>query len=232
MSSQPSAIIFDLDGTLIDTAPDLTAALNHVLRRAGRAEMTVPHVRHLVGNGARAMIAKGFSESGTLPDADGIEALLQDYLCYYEANISELSCIFPGVLNILGELVKREIPLGLCTNKSIRLARKLMAEIGLAEYFPVMTGGDSFDFQKPDPRHLTKTLDLMGCPSEGAVMVGDTSNDIIAAQNAGLAAIGISFGYSAIAVVNFNPDVVISHYSNFLDALTEISQDSQDRPKP
>jgi len=232
MSKNPTAVIFDLDGTLVDSAPDLTAALNYVLRRAGRPGISIPRVRHLVGNGARAMITKGFSESGTLPDADGIDAILQDFLSYYEKNIADQSTIFPGVPDVLKELIGREIPLGLCTNKSIRLARKLMTEIGLAKYFPVMTGGDSFDYQKPDPRHLTETLGLMNCPVSGAVMVGDTANDIIAAQKAGMASIGISFGYSATAVARFNPTSVINHYSGFADALSGMSQIFQDPPKP
>jgi len=232
MSENPIAVIFDLDGTLVDSAPDLTEALNYVLRRAGRPGMTIPRVRHLVGNGARAMIAKGFSESGTTPDDEAIEDILQDYLSYYEDNIADQSIIFPGVKSLLGELTGRGIPLGLCTNKSIRLARKLMTEIGLAGYFPVMTGGDSFDFQKPDPRHLTETLALMNCPASGAVMVGDTANDIIAARKAGMASIAVSFGYSATAVTSFNPNVVINHYRDFTDALSGISQVFQDLPKP
>jgi len=221
MSKTPTAVIFDLDGTLVDSAPDLTAALNYVLRRAGRPGMTIPRVRHLVGNGARAMIAKGFSESGTTPDDEAIEDILQDYLSYYEENIADQSTIFPGVKSLLGELAGRGIPLGLCTNKSIRLARKLMTEIGLAGYFPVMTGGDSFDYQKPDPRHLTETLGLMNCPASGAVMVGDTANDIIAAQKAGMASIAVSFGYSATAVTSLNPNAVIDHYNKFPDALKQ-----------
>jgi len=225
MSAKPSAIIFDLDGTLVDSAPDLAAALNHVLRQAGRPEIAAAHVGYLIGDGARAMIIKGFSASGTVPDETGTEAILQEFLSYYQQNITRYTTIFPEALNVIKRLVTMGIPLGLCTNKALGFARKLVTEIGLAPYFTVMTGGDSFDYQKPDPRHLIGTLDMMNCPRERAVMIGDTANDIIAAQKAGVAVIGVSFGYSTTPVTAFRPTVVIDHYNSFFDALAKIFQD-------
>jgi len=224
MTKKPSGIIFDLDGTLVDSAADLTAALNHVLKASGRAEMSLSHVRHLVGDGARALIIKGFSETGALPDAAEIDIILAEYLTYYAENISAKSIIFPGAIQVIEKLAEKNIPLGLCTNKVIHLADKLMTEIGLADYFTTIIGGDSFDYQKPDPRHITGTLDKMNSVRPQAIMVGDTANDIIAAQKAGLPVIAVSFGYSKIPISAFNPDIIIDHYDEFLAAVDKISE--------
>ncbi|VAV88120.1 Phosphoglycolate phosphatase [hydrothermal vent metagenome] len=223
MSSYPSAIIFDLDGTLVDSAPDLCGALNHVLRQAGRPEMDIARVRHMVGDGARALIIKGFSTSGDLPDANGINAILQDFLDFYLDNITAQTVIFPGALNVLKKLAEMNIPLGLCTNKAIKLTTKLMAESGLSGYFSAIIGGDSFDYCKPDPRHLTSTLNDMKASPDGAVMVGDSINDILAAKAAGIPVICASFGYSKTPIATLNPDAIFDHYDTFFDALHDIS---------
>lgn len=224
MSNHPSAVIFDLDGTLVDSARDLTAALNHVLRQAKRPEIEISRVRHLVGDGARSLITKGFSESGILPDKAEIDAILQDFLDYYLENITAQTIIFPGVVKVIEELAERKIPMGLCTNKAIRLTEKLMTEIGLSGYFSAIVGGDSFDYRKPDPRHLTSTLERMNCPVSNAVMVGDSANDIIAAKAADIPVICVSFGYSKIPVSKLGPDIIIDHYDDFFKALTDISK--------
>ncbi|MBL4802308.1 MAG: phosphoglycolate phosphatase [Emcibacter sp.] len=225
MSNKPSAIIFDLDGTLVDSARDLSAALNHVLKQAHRPEIHLSKVRHMVGDGARAMILKGFAETGPLPGEKELNNITQDFLDYYSENITDKTTIFPGVMTVIQELAQMNIPMGLCTNKAIKLTNKLIAQIGLADFFTAVVGGDSFEYRKPDPRHLTATLDMMKCPLNRAVMVGDSDKDILAAKAAGMPVICVSFGYSKTPVSEFNPDIILDHYDDFFKALTEVSKD-------
>ncbi len=219
MTKKPSAIIFDLDGTLVDSARDLSRALNHVLQQNGRSGIDISRVRNMVGDGARALIVKGFTETGTLPSDAEIDAIQTIFLDYYYDTMTAEDILFPGAANVVKKLAAQKIPLGLCTNKALRLTEKLMEEIGLASYFSVLTAGDSFDFRKPDPRHLTATLDRMNCSSQNAIMVGDSASDIIAAQKAAIPVIGVSFGYTKTPIAELNPDIIIDHYDEFFDAL-------------
>ena len=219
MSRKPSGVVFDLDGTLVDSARDLSAALNYVLKKARRPEIAMAQVRNMVGDGARALIIKGFSESGTMPDRAEIDAIQTDFLEYYYQNITDQTIIFPGAMRVIEKLAEMEIPLGLCTNKAIRLTEKLMTEIGLSDYFTTIVGGDSFDYQKPDPRHVISTLEMMAVSPHMAIMVGDSANDIVAARDAGVSSVAVSFGYSKIPVADLNADIVIDHYDDFFDAL-------------
>ena len=224
MSNLPKGIIFDLDGTLVDSARDLSGALNHVLKLAHRPEIEISRVRHLVGDGARALIIKGFSETGILPAENVIDEILQEFLVYYTENITTQTIIFPGALKLIEKLDDMNIPMGLCTNKPLKLTEKLMSEIGLSDYFAAIVGGDSFEYRKPDPRHLTSTLEMMSCAPDSAVMVGDSANDVMAAKAAGIPVVCVSFGYSKVPVQDLNPDVVIDHYDDFLNALKKIAK--------
>lgn len=219
MANLPSAILFDLDGTLVDSAQDLYLALNHILHLSGRPEMRLEQVRNMVGSGARAMIIQGFSETGTLPPHDEIDQLLKLFLDFHMDHMSGEEILFPGVKEMILQLAEMKVPLGLCTNKSLRLTHKLMHKIGLTDYFTAIVGGDSFDYQKPDPRHLTSTLDMMDCPKDRAIMVGDSGNDIIPAQKAAMPVIAVSFGYTHTPVADFNPDMIIDHFDDFFKAL-------------
>ncbi len=221
MSRKPSGVVFDLDGTLVDSARDLSAALNYVLKKAGRAEIPISLVRNMVGDGARALIIKGFSESGILPGKPEIDNIQTDFLDYYYENITDQTIIFPGAMRVIEKLVEMQVPLGLCTNKAIRLTEKLMTEIGLSDYFAAIVGGDSFDYQKPDPRHLTSTLEMMGSSYHQAIMVGDSANDIVAARDAGVTSVAVSFGYSKIPVMDLKPDIIIDHYDDFFDSFSD-----------
>ncbi len=223
MSFSPSTIIFDLDGTLVDSARDLSSALNHVLRHNKRPEIDLDNVRHMVGDGAKALIIKGFTETGTLPNENELKGILEEFLKFYSKNIAQKTIIFPGAINILKKLSNQGIPLGLCTNKVMSLTTKLVNEIGLVDYFDVIVGGDSFDWQKPDPRHISSTLEMLGCDAKKAIMVGDSSNDILAARKAGLKSICVSFGYSKVPVAQLEPDAIIDHYDDFFNALNYIS---------
>ncbi len=224
MAIKPSGVIFDLDGTLVDSARDLSAALNHVLKCASRPEIALSEVRHMVGDGARALIIKGFSETGHLPGAKEIDAIQDEFLSYYSDHITDQTIIFPGARHVIETLADMKIPLGLCTNKAIKLTEKIIAEFDLTDYFSAIVGGDSFDYRKPDPRHLISTLEIMKADPQRAVMVGDSRNDIRAAQRAGIPVIGVSFGYSKTPIAELTPDMVIDHYDDFLSALGRLSE--------
>lgn len=222
MTTLPSSLIFDLDGTLVDSAPDLSRSLNYVLKSAGREEIHISQIRHMVGEGARALIIKGFSATGSLPQDDEIDQLLEQYLEFYLHNISEESSLFPGLDVLLPELAAADIPLAVCTNKAMKLTRPLLEGLGIDHLFRAITAGDSFSYRKPDPRHLLSTLEMMDCTAEGSIMVGDSASDINAAHNAKIPVIAVTFGYTAVPVSSLNPTVVIDHYRDFLPALAQI----------
>lgn len=223
MKNRPEAIIFDLDGTLVDSARDLSHALNHVLQMEGRNPLPLLQVRHMVGQGARAMIIKGFSETGSLPDTGKIDLILENFLEHYHDHIADHTIVFPGVIDLLKQLNDMKIPLAVCTNKSLKLSGRLLTEIGLMKYFHTITGGDSFAYRKPDPRHLLSTLDMMGLSAKKAVMVGDSASDIDAARGASIPVIAVPFGYTEIPVSQLSPDIVIEHYDQFFEALSGLS---------
>ncbi len=221
-NKKPSAVIFDLDGTLVDSARDLTGALNHVLRLANRREIDISQVRNMVGDGAKALIVEGFTATGGLPDQEELDKILDSFLDYYLKNITKDTVIFPDALKVIQKLNEMDIPVGLCTNKAIKLTQRLMEECGLAPYFQAITGGDSFNFRKPDPRHITSTIKMMCADVENAVMVGDSGNDIIPAQEADIPVIAVSFGYTKTPLSELGPDIIINHYEDFFPALEKV----------
>lgn len=221
MPATMPAIIFDLDGTLADTAPDLLAALNHCVRDHGFAEFTLNEIGHLVGQGSVAMIRRGFALHDTpLPD-ELLHELHQEFLVYYEANIADHSRLFDGVSELLDRLEEDGHKLAVCTNKYEGMARLLLDRLGIAGRFAAITGGDSFDFRKPDGRHLTETLRLAEASS--GIMVGDTITDANAAKNAQMPLVLVDFGYSSEPVSTFEPDAILSHFSEGYAAITRLA---------
>ncbi len=224
-NKKPSAIIFDLDGTLVDSAPDLSATLNHLLRKNNRPEIPPEKIRQMVGKAAKALIQKGFSQSGTMPSEMELTKLFNEFIDYYYHNIAVETKIFPSLIQVLEELKSCNIPLGICTNKTLKLSEKLLKELKLFDYFSAITGSDSFKYMKPDPRHILSTLDIIKADPKKAIMVGDSSNDIIAAQRAGIASIGVTFGYTDKHISKYKPTKVIDHYDNFISAANLIMND-------
>ena len=150
-----ATIVFDLDGTLVDTAPDLTNALNHALTRRGQAPVSAATVRSLVGLGASVMIEEGLRRAGATDDLD---AMLAEFLIHYEANIAAESRPFPGAVAALERLAAAGARLAVCTNKREYLSRRLLQELGLDGYFGAIAGRDTFPVAKPDPGHLTGAI--------------------------------------------------------------------------
>jgi len=213
----PKTVIFDLDGTLVDTSPDLTAALNAVLTAAGRKPLPEIEVRHLVGRGARVLIERGMAATGEPADEALVPKLFQDFLDYYGAHIADGSKPFPGAEKAVRRLAAAGHPLGICTNKPEALSFKLMDALRLRSLFPVILGADSQPYRKPDPRHLLDTIAKLGGDRSDAVLVGDSETDVKTARAAGVPIVLVSFGYTEIPVRELGADAVIDHFDR-LDA--------------
>lgn len=205
-------LVFDLDGTLVDTAPDLHAATNHVLSTLKRRPISLEEVRAFVGHGARALIARGCEATGDPVDPRAIETLYQEFVIYYAANIAGFSQPFPGLLTFLDNCQARGIRMAVCTNKLEFLSIRLLEALGMSGYFGAVVGPDTIGIAKPDPRPYFEALKRLGREDHASIMVGDSETDIRTGQNAGVPVIAVSFGYTPKHVSAFNPTHVIDHY--------------------
>ena len=205
-------VVFDLDGTLIDTAPDLVASLNHTISAHGLTPVTFEDLTHLVGHGARAMIERAFRLRGNPLDEAELPDMMDRFVDHYLANMPGESRPYPGLEAALDRLREAGIVLAVCTNKMESLARPLIDGLNLGDYFAAITGGDTFPVRKPDPAHLTGTVDLAGGDIRQTVMVGDSLNDLKVAVNAGVPSIGVPFGYSDVPIQTLDPTVLITNY--------------------
>lgn len=207
---QPIAV-FDLDGTLVDTAPDLAASLNACLTRAGLAPSGLEEVRPHAGHGARMMLQQAYGRAGHPLLAPEMERQLAVFLAHYEAHIADLSRPLPGVTDALDRLQAGGYILAVCTNKTERLAVKLLQALGLADRFAAICGADTFAGRKPDPRHLLGTITRAG--GGAAFLVGDTATDTDAAIAAAIPSVLVDFGYAPDARARADATVVISDYA-------------------
>lgn len=207
-----SLVIFDLDGTLIDTAPDLMASLNHVMELNGLAPVTFEDMTWLVGQGAKVMIERAWSHHGHPGSPEQLETAFDAFLLHYAAEMPGKSQPYPGLISALDRLQADGMKLAVCTNKTEALARRLLDSLALTDRFAVITGGDTFSVRKPHGDHILGTIKMAGGNPGNAVMIGDSINDILAAQNASVPAIAVPFGYSDKPVSDFNPDVIIEHF--------------------
>lgn len=212
----PGTIVFDLDGTLVDSAPDLTAALNVALADAGRPAVDPATVRHLVGHGARALIERGLALSGGGAEAEVARAL-PVFLAHYTAHIADGTRPYPGCEAALGRLAARGSTLAICTNKPVALATALVAALGWSGRFAAILGGDSLAVRKPDPAHLLATIAAAGGDPRATVYVGDTSVDVAAARAAGVSVIVCAFGFADRPAAELEADAVIADFAG-LDA--------------
>jgi phosphoglycolate phosphatase len=209
--------VFDLDGTLVDTAPDLADSLNHCLASVGMEAVPLDLVRPHAGHGARVMLREAYGWDGRpLGEAEEAEQLAR-FLSHYEANIAVRSRPFPGVLDAMDRLASGGFTLAICTNKHERLAILLLSELGLADRFAAICGADTFARRKPDPIHLTGTIEKSGGKPAGSIMIGDTITDIAAARAAGIASVLVDFGYAPDPDARAGATVIIDDYAR-LDA--------------
>jgi phosphoglycolate phosphatase len=228
MSSARAAptIVFDLDGTLIDTAPDLVDALNVVFARENLPPVPYDRARLAIGGGARKMIVNGLALEGREPEPALLERLFRDFIAYYSAHIADRSRPFPGVERTLDDLAARGCALAVCTNKFESLSVQLLERLGMASRFVAICGQDTFGVQKPDPLVLHRTIEKAGGKTSRAVMVGDSETDIRTARAAGVPVVAVDFGYSDPPVSEFHPDRLISHFGELTQAL-DVVLDSQ-----
>jgi len=220
----PESVIFDLDGTLVDTAPDLAAALNAVLLREGRTSVPLDEVRHMVGRGARVLIERAMAASGPPADPNAITEMISHFLEHYDANIATTSRPFASAEAVARRLSVQGHLLGVCTNKPEALSLKLLSELKLRELFPVVLGADSRPYRKPDPRHLLDTIAALGGRKESAVLVGDSETDVSTARAANVPVIIVSFGYTETPVHDLGADIVIDHFDMLEEALKAIGR--------
>ncbi len=222
MDPMRSAIIFDLDGTLVDTAHDLTGALNAVLAKAGRDRVRLSQVRHTVGGGARGMVEWGFAETGDALAASDLDDWTAAFLRHYRAHLCDLSRPFAGVAETLAALAVENSAMGVCTNKSVEASRRLLRELGLERFFGAVLGGDSLAVRKPDPEHLAATIRAVGGEPARAVMVGDSDIDVAAAHNLGVPAIAVAYGYTDIPAAELGADAVIERFDQLPSAIAAL----------
>jgi phosphoglycolate phosphatase len=217
-----ATIVFDLDGTLVDTAPDLTAAANHALGLAGVAPITVAQLHRFIGHGSKAMIDAGLRLHGkSIADGELIW-LHEEFLTFYADNVAVASRPFEGIPELIEELLEGGARLAVCTNKVEHLSKLLLRALDLDGRFAVIAGRDTFDVFKPAPGHLLRTIEAAGGRSSRAVMVGDSEVDIATAAAAKVPSIAVTFGYTTVPVRELNPGAVIDHYREFMPALEKV----------
>jgi phosphoglycolate phosphatase len=209
-----AVIVFDLDGTLIDTAPDLFATLNVLLAREGLATLPLAEVRGMIGAGARALIARGFAAAGAPLDEAKLTSLFADFVVHYLAHIADESRPFPGALAALDVLEAEGARLAVCTNKRTDLSVALFDALGLTHRFAAIVGADAAPAPKPAAAHLLATIERAGGTVGRAVMVGDSGSDAGAARAAGVPLVLVSFGYTDIPARDLGADVLIDHFDD------------------
>jgi phosphoglycolate phosphatase len=204
-------IVFDLDGTLVDTAPDLINALNFVLDREGMPPVPLHSARNMIGAGARRLIERGLELDGRSLGLEDVTRLTGDFIDYYAAHIADVSRPFEGLEGALDDLSERGYRFAVCTNKLEWLSKLLLDQLGLSSRFSAICGADTFGVSKPDPAILRQTIARAGGEVSSAIMVGDAGPDIGVARRAGIPVIGVEFGYTEVPIADLKPDRLINH---------------------
>lgn len=214
-------IVFDLDGTLVDTATDLLESLNHCLDVGGLKQADPVSLRRYVGLGARVMIERAYQAQQKQLKSDQLDQLVAVFLEHYAQNMPGKARIFDGAIEALDRFASRGYLLAICTNKFEGLAVKLLDGLNLSDRFGAISGSDSFAFRKPDPRHLTQTIAAAGGDADRAVMIGDSRTDIDTAKAAGIPVVAVDFGYTDVPVNVLGPSRIISHYDELTISMVE-----------
>jgi phosphoglycolate phosphatase len=216
-------IVFDLDGTLIDTAPDLAEATNHVLSTLRLERVNELEIRPFVGHGALAMIDGAVKAHGRKLSEQELHDLFEVFIVYYTAHIADRSAPYPHVVAALDGLKAEGATLAVCTNKMEAQARAVLEALRLDGYFSALTGRDSLHAYKPNPQHLIGTIALAGGRPNKSVMIGDSETDIRTAKAAHIPVIAVSFGYSVDPVLSFGPDAIIDDYRDLRAAIGKLA---------
>ena len=223
---QKFTILFDLDGTLVDTAPDLMNAHNHVMKKYGYETKTTEDIRQLVGKGASSLIGRSVwgqakKEFGQINDQVIKQEMVKEFIDYYKKNISAESKLIKGVLDFLKWAKKNSISMGVCTNKQENLSIKLLKEIKIYDYFEYVAGSDTFDYCKPDPRHLTNVVEIMQGDIKKSLMIGDSETDAESSKAAGIPFILIEDGYTEKKVSEIYHDYLVKDFVNIEEIISK-----------
>ncbi len=223
MASARRVLIFDLDGTLIDSAPDLARALNLLLAELDRPPLEFDQVQRLIGDGAPTLVGRALDLAGARYDSTGFGALLERYREIYLANLTVETRVYPRVPETLGALRDAGYESIVCTNKFQLPTERILEVFGLRRFFDAVAGGDVVPARKPDPVHLRAGLDLVGAVATQAVMIGDGINDVGAARAAGIPMILLPSGYGEIAAADLGGDLLIEDFAEVPAALERLS---------
>ncbi len=216
-------IVFDLDGTLIDTAPDLIDTLNHILARQGLPQVPYDAARPLIGGGARGMIERALVIEGRACAPADVDRLYQAFVAHYAGHIADRSRAFPQLETTLDRLADQGHRLAVCTNKLEWLSKRLLDTLQLADRFTAICGQDTFGVQKPDPRIFRSTVMRAGGEPERAIMVGDSVTDIRTARAAQVPVVAVDFGYTDVPIATLRPDRVISSFAELPDVIDDLA---------
>lgn len=215
-------IVFDLDGTLVDTAPDLIAALNVVLNQEGFPPLPLAAARNMIGGGARRLIELGLEADGRTATTSDLDRMMRDFIAYYADHIADASTPFEGLEAALAELTGQGFGFAVCTNKLEWLSRRLLDRLDLSRHFLAICGADTFGVAKPDPTILRQTIAMAGGDAAQAIMVGDAGPDVGVARRAGVPVIGVDFGYTDTPMVDLAPDRLIGAMAELPGAVADL----------
>lgn len=216
-----ATIVFDLDGTLVDTAPDLVATLNAVLAREGYGPVAFAEARMMIGGGVRHMLTRALARHGIAVEPLELDRLFGDFIPHYAAHIADQSRPFPGLEQALDRLAAQGDRFAVCTNKLEHLSVQLLEQLGLAGRFVAICGQDTFGIPKPDPELLRRTIARAAGNLQSAVMVGDSAADVTIARGAGVPIIAVDFGYSDPTSL-LKPDRIIGHFEELPAAVASL----------
>ena len=211
--SQIYTILFDLDGTIVNTSPDLMAAHNHVMKKFGHAEKKLSEIKSLAGRGAWVMMQRSFKEE--IKDEKIKNEMTKEFIDFYAKNIDRDSQPINGVIEFLEWAKGKKISMAVCTNKQERLAVDLLKKLDMSKYFEYIAGADTFEFNKPDPRHLTNVVEIIGGDLKKTIMVGDSEVDANSAHNAKLPFVLVKDGYTEKNENEIKHDELISDFIGF-----------------
>jgi phosphoglycolate phosphatase len=215
-------IVFDLDGTLVDTAPDLIGALNFILDREGMPPVPLQSARTMIGAGARRLLERGLELDGRHATVADIDRLTSHFIDYYAEHIADASRPFEGLEAALDELAASGYRFAVCTNKLEWLSKRLLDRLGLSGRFAAICGADTFGVSKPDPAILQQTVARAGGQLSQAIMVGDAGPDVGVARRAGIPVIGVAFGYTEVPMAELKPDRLIERMSQLSEAVESL----------
>ena len=221
MTESPPELVFDLDGTLIDSVPDLHTCINSLLGSDGRRLLELRELTRMVGDGVPALVRRAYEATGGVPG--NLEDCIRRYLVLYGAALADKTVPYPGVVETLELLRGAGHRMAVCTNKPYGPTMEILGALGLAQFFSAVAGGDSLPVRKPDAGHLLGLLEMLDSGPERAVMIGDSLNDIQVAINAGVRSIAVSYGYRRQPVDELGADIVVDSFSEIPAALARLS---------